>query len=222
MDYSPHSSNNSTFSEAEERYAMDQLSPSDADSESDISSSSSDAKSPNGLPSAREPSQRAQIREMMAESQKNVLSNISAAAKADVAKGEAIKKQRSTFDSLLNTRIKLQKALIATNSLAMTSTVGKADITDTDDETPGLKAVEAAERAALNLWNTIDSLRHTLNSQVSTTSKPQPPATPSTSTSTLWNRTLAHHTLALPNHRSTLTKWSNRINPPPLLSRSKL
>ena len=178
MDDPPHRSNESSFSGGDAESATEEPSRSEEDSESDISSSSNDAKSPNDLRSTKDPSQRAQLREMMAESQKNVLSNISAAAKADAAKGKAIKRQRSTFDSLLNTRIKLQRGLIATNSLAMTQTIDKSESTDTNDEDSGPKAIEAAERAALNLWNTIDSLRHSLHPQSSTSSKSQPSATP--------------------------------------------
>lgn len=188
-----------------------------SDSHSNTSLSSSDAASVDGAPRTKSSAQRAQLREMMAESQKSVLSNISAAAKADAAKGKAIKKQRSTFDSLLNTRIKLQNALIAMNSLAVAE---NPDPAGKNSDNQGPKAFEAAERAALNLWNTIDSLRNTLPPQPST-SKPHTPATPSTSTTTLWARTHANDTLCLPRHRTTLTKWSNKINPPPLISRSK-
>ncbi|KAL8932267.1 MAG: hypothetical protein Q9216_006905, partial [Gyalolechia sp. 2 TL-2023] len=59
---------------------------------------------------------RAALRKMMAESQKVITSSLSQVAKSDIAKGRAIKHQRTTFDSLLNTRIRLQKALVATNS----------------------------------------------------------------------------------------------------------
>ncbi|TKA72770.1 hypothetical protein B0A49_04935, partial [Cryomyces minteri] len=59
---------------------------------------------------------RAELRRIMAEEQKTVAATISQAAKADAEKGRAVKTQRTTFDSLLNTRIRLQKALIATNT----------------------------------------------------------------------------------------------------------
>ena len=53
--------------------------------------------------------ERASLRQMMAESQKSVIATISAATKADVAKGKTVRQQRSTFDALLNTRIRLQE-----------------------------------------------------------------------------------------------------------------
>lgn len=180
----------------DEDVTMDAISESD----SDTSSTSSSAPSLNSAPQTKQSAQRAELRKIMAESQKAIVSNISAAAKADAAKGKAIKKQRSAFDGLLNTRIRLQKALVATNSLAMTSTEGE----DT-------KAIVSAEQAALNLWNTIDSLRRSLPS-----SSPSPPitATTTTSLSTLWQHTHEPTTASLPAHREILTKWSNKINPP--------
>lgn len=171
-----------------------------SDSVSDTSSTSSEAPSLNSTSQIKQSAQRVQLRKMMAESQKAIISNISAATKADATKGKAIKKQRSTFDSLLNTRIKLQKALIATNSLPTTTTAPE----DT-------KAIKAAEQAALNLWNTITSLRHTL--QPPSTPIPHP-ATPSTPLSTLWAATHDPTTASLSAHRATLTKWSHKIRPP--------
>ncbi|KAL8791708.1 MAG: hypothetical protein Q9195_005715 [Heterodermia aff. obscurata] len=171
-----------------------------SDSISDTSSTSSEAPSLNGASQHKQSAQRAQLRQMMAESQKAIISNISAATKADVAKGKAIKKQRSTFDSLLSTRIKLQKALTATNSLPNT--------TPSPEDT---QAIQAAEHAALNLWNTITSLRHTL--QPPSTPSPHP-ATPTTPLSALWTATHTPTTTSLPTHRATLTKWSQKIHPP--------
>lgn len=100
---------------------------------------------------------RAALRKMMADEQKTIAASLSKAAKADVEKGRAIKHQRSTFDSLLNTRIKLQKGLIASNSM---DTFGTESIDHT-------KAIEAAEKAALKLWDTISDLRSSLEPSTS-------------------------------------------------------
>lgn len=181
----------------------------DEEDDDDISSSSS--SSPSTPPKAPS-TDRALLRKMMADSQASVLSNITTAQKADASKGKAIKNQRSTFDALLNTRIKLQKALIATNSLQASPQPSPSAEADT-------ATIHSAEQAALNLWNTLDSLLTTL--QPLPPSKPTPPATPTTPTSTLQARTIAHTSTRLPHHRSTLTKWSQKINPAPLPSRSK-
>ena len=196
----------------------------DAGSDDDVemsgaSSSDSGGTSPSlndGLnPPTNQPSNRALLRKMMADSQATLLSNLTNAAKVEAAKGKAIKHQRSTFDSLLNTRIKLQKALVATNSL-------QASLPPSVSSEQDQAAILAAEQAALNLWNTLDSLLTTLQALSSTdSSKPPPAATPSTPVSTLQSRTLAPTTNRLPHYRSTRSKWSQNINPPPLPSRNK-
>lgn len=198
----------SSEDDEDEDIAMDDTSA----SESDIKSSSSEAPSLDGASQTKQSAQRAELRKMMAESQRAIVSNISAAAKADAAKGKAIKKQRSAFDSLLNTRIRLQKALIAANSLAMTSNEG----VDT-------KAIESAEQAALNLWNTIDSLRRSLPGSTSSPSIIPTTAKTTTPLPTLSTATHSPTAASLPQYRATLTKWSQKINPPAatLLQRNK-
>ncbi|KAK0515048.1 hypothetical protein JMJ35_002427 [Cladonia borealis] len=150
---------------------------------------------------------RAALRKMMAEEQKTVAASLYKAAKADVAKGRAIKNQRSTFDSLLNTRIKLQKALISTNSMSASS-----EISTNDAET-----ILAAESAALNLWNTISALRSSLHPPNSNNTPFT--ATPTTPSPTVWENMQHHESLSLPPRRTTLTKWSQKTAPPTTLPR---
>ncbi|KAI4120331.1 MAG: hypothetical protein LQ341_007556, partial [Variospora aurantia] len=102
--------------------------------------SSSDTKNDTSPPPTS--NDRVALRKMMAESQKTITSNLSKATKSDIAKGRAIKHQRTTFDALLNIRIRLQKALIATNALQLPST-SSTQIPD--------PAIQAAEQAALSL-----------------------------------------------------------------------
>lgn len=52
---------------------------------------------------------RDELRRLMTTDQKSVAATISQAAKADATKGLGVRKQRLTFDALLNARIKLQK-----------------------------------------------------------------------------------------------------------------
>ena len=170
------------------------------------SSSNSDKFSPSVL------SDRAALRQMMAESQKSVIATISAATKADLAKGKAIKQQQSAFDALLNTRIRLQKAIIATNSFLHSSTV--------DNSTP-LETVHAAESAALKLWTQLDSLRQSLHSPANLKSKKRPfSATLSTSTAELWTRMQTQDSISTAHNRTILDKWSSRLNPPAQLRSS--
>lgn len=169
---------------------------------------------------SKELDERAELRKMMAEEQNAVASTISQAAKADVEKGNAVKHQRSTFDSLLNTRIRLQKSLIATNSIPALQT-HPTDPTDNDAH----HTIVAAEGAAIKLWSQLDTLRHTLTSHAETGTKrkrsPEPPASISTSTTTLWRRMQSHESASLPTRRSTLEKWSTRLRPVSALSSSR-
>lgn len=149
---------------------------------------------------------RAALRKMMAESQKSVIATISAATKADVAKGKAVKQQRSTFDALLNTRIRLQKSLIAVNSFS-SSTAEKPNPTSEF-------SIQAAETAALKLWNQLDTLRQSLQEDSSASKKRPFEATLSTPTSALWTHMQTHETRTTPHRRAILSKWSTKLQPP--------
>ncbi|KAL8747153.1 MAG: hypothetical protein Q9190_000917, partial [Brigantiaea leucoxantha] len=111
-----------------------------------ISTSPSDSETDSSSPPATD--ERAALRKMMVESQKTITSHLSQAAKSDIAKGRSIKRQRTTFDALLNARIRLQKALAVANSFSSPL----AAHTNQDDP------LQAAETAALTLWSTLDSL----------------------------------------------------------------
>ncbi|KAF9875939.1 protein bfr2 [Colletotrichum karsti] len=96
---------------------------------------------------------RAEQRKLMSEGQKALSATLSAAAQQDAQKGVAVREQRKTFDGLLNIRIRLQKAIVATNSFSAV---------DTDDFEQSSEPYEAAEEAALKLLNTLDSFRASL------------------------------------------------------------
>ena len=153
---------------------------------------------------------RASLRRMMAEEQKTIVATISRAAKDDAAKGRAVKHQRSTFDILLNTRIRLQKALVATNSLSVIepSTISTGNADYSTDYT----AIQAAETAALGLWNALSSLRDSLH-QSSSPSKAMTSTHPPTSSPAVLHAHLsALDTAAVPTHRAILTKWAERTH----------
>ena len=172
-----------------------------ASSSSSISTSSK-SSSPNS-----EPSSRKAIREMMSTSKSTVLSTLSLAAKADQIKGAATKHQQKTFSTLLNTRIRLQKALTASNALPPTSST-------TILPTPEL---QAAETAALGLWTALNTLRHSLAPAPDRKKRPFT-AILSTPTADLWAGMQSHETHSIPTRRRTLEKWSLKTQPPPLPS----
>ncbi|KAF7893663.1 uncharacterized protein EAF02_001201 [Botrytis sinoallii] len=153
-----------------------------------------------------EQARRAELRKIMGEEQKTVVATISQAAKADAEKGNAVKQQRKAFDSLLNVRIRLQKALVATNSLAAAEDKDQED----SDENP----FQAAEEAAIKLWNTIDGLRHDLSKAASTSKtgqKRKRGIDSATSSSAIWDRMQASEIANIDNRQTVLEKWSSKV-----------
>lgn len=148
-----------------------------------------------------ESARRAELKKMMSEEQKTVVATISQAAKADAEKGVAVKAQRKTFDSLLNVRIRLQKALVATNSLS-------AAEAKEDEPTP----YKAAEEAAVKLLNTLNAMRHELDKSSSTGKKRKFRAIDvDTPSSDIWAKLHDSETQGLPKRQATLEKWSSKV-----------
>jgi protein AATF/BFR2 len=146
---------------------------------------------------------KTELRKMMAEEQKTVAASLSQAAKADAEKGRAVKTQRTTFDSLLNTRIKLQKALIGTNTL--TGVISESASTeDTQD------AFLAAETAAFTLWSTLNSLRETLESSRTGHKRKHAAYTLDTPTEDLWTHMRSQELSASSTRVSILEKWNQK------------
>lgn len=152
-----------------------------------------------------EKSRRAELRKIMSEEQKTVVATISQAAKADADKGNAVKEQRKAFDSLLGVRMVLQKALVATNSIAVTEEKGPDEVSN--------KPYEAAEEAALNLWNTLESIRHNLEEASSTkpSKKRKLEIDSDYQSSDIWSKMMKSEVSAMNNRQSTLDKWSSKI-----------
>ncbi|KAL9604690.1 MAG: hypothetical protein Q9219_000410 [cf. Caloplaca sp. 3 TL-2023] len=155
---------------------------------------------------------RAALRQILAESQKTTTANLSKAVKSDIAKGRAIKRQRATFDSLLNIRIRIQKALVAVDSLQPASSSPPAS--NTDDP----KGLEAAEQSALSLWSALGSLRQSLYRPMP---KPSPPLEGKPPLSTLWTHMQHLETQSHPSRTATLNKWSARTAPLPTQTTNK-
>ncbi|KAG0126683.1 apoptosis antagonizing transcription factor-domain-containing protein [Tuber indicum] len=174
----------------EEDESEDEESEDDGDEGSDEGAQDAEAK------------RREELKKLITEEQKNVVANISKAVKADAEKGTAVKQQQKTFDSLLGARIKLQKAIVATNSLPTPSQPASSP-------QPLPETYKAAEDAALNLWSTLTDLRCELSS----------PSTPKrkhddmdTSTPALWAKMQKLEAEVHPNRLSILDKWSTKTS----------
>jgi len=168
------------------------------DEEEDEDEDEDDAKSDDG------DNDRAQLRKMATEGQKSIVAAMSQAAKADAEKGVAVRMQRRAFDSILNLRIRLQKALVAANSFA---------VVDSGNEN-GTEPYQAAEEAAVKLWNTIDSVRHSFlpeSSRAKVGDKRKREIDVDTPTEAIWESMQIVEEAAMSHRRKVLDKWSERV-----------
>jgi len=140
------------------------------------------------------------VRDLMKDA-KTMTSTLAAGAQSDVAKGQAVKTQRKTFDTLLNTRIRLQKALISTNSMAA----------EQHKEAPAPDAtVSAAEAAALTLLNNLTDLRISLEESRTGEKRKRATFDANTSSSDIWSSIRSTEKAALPHRKAVLERWSNK------------
>jgi protein AATF/BFR2 len=183
------------------------LNGSTSEASCDVSDSDPSMKKATKRPIAND--DRATLKALLSSDTAAFASSLSAAASADAKKGRAVKAQYQTFDRLLDARIKLQKGLTAANLM-----LPEQDFPEHKD------AAQAAEEAALKLWNTITSLRHSFTETQSPRphsdndrkrKRPPPQATASTPISTLWSTTQSLNSTTLAHHRTILNKWSARV-----------
>jgi protein AATF/BFR2 len=169
----------------------------------DGSEEESDTGDKNG---SSEKAKREELRKIMNEEQTTVIAAISQAAKDDANKGNAVKEQRKAFDSLLNVRIALQKALIATNSLTTVEEDNPATAEESND-----KPYQAAEDAALKLWNILDGLRHELIQTSGSKKRKRDVVDTSTPSAAIWERMQDSEVSSLDNRRRVLEKWWGKV-----------
>ncbi|KFZ20037.1 hypothetical protein V502_03385 [Pseudogymnoascus sp. VKM F-4520 (FW-2644)] len=178
---------------------MDEVDGDDSEEEEDDNDDSEDSDESEA--GDDEQARRAELRKMMSEEQKTVVATISQAAKADAEKGSAVKAQRKTFDSLLNVRIRLQKALVATNSM-----------TSLEQSSETSTPYKAAEEAAVKLLNTLNAMRSELDKTATNSKKRKHTAIDtSTSNSDIWAAIQASESQSVPKRQATLAKWSARV-----------
>ncbi|OTA91891.1 hypothetical protein M434DRAFT_12765 [Hypoxylon sp. CO27-5] len=192
--------------ERDEDEDMEDMDASSEDAESDKEEEDDDL----GKPPKVNGASRATIQEMM-NGQRNIAGTLSTAAQKDVAKGKAVRQQRKAFDALLNIRIRLQKSLVAVNSFS--------SIEDLGDES---QPYEAAEAAALKLWNAIDGFRTSIQSDLSekTGQKRKRTADVDTSSQDIWENMEVVEQRALVRRRAVLEKWSHNARNIRMVDRS--
>ncbi|KAI0593231.1 apoptosis-antagonizing transcription factor [Biscogniauxia sp. FL1348] len=163
--------------------------------ETDEEDDDEDMEEPSGASGA----DRATIKEMMTAGQRSVVNSLSTALQKDIAKGRAVRRQRKAFDALLNVRIRLQKSLVAVNSFST--------VEDPEDQ---LEPYEAAEAAAIKLWNAIDKFRTAIQTEPAKTGqKRKRAANTDTPSQDIWDNMEVVEQRAITRRRAVLQKWSH-------------
>ena len=151
------------------------------------------------------PKNEPDARSILALDQKVMASRLVQSAKADAEKGRAVKRQRLAFDSLLSTRIKLQKAMIGANTV-----VGRSPVDLDDERRNAHRAVEEAEKAAFNLWSTLNDLRDDIIAARAGQKRKQSVLTEDTSTEHLWSHMQQQEESNLPHRNAVIKRWSDK------------
>ncbi|KAG7698363.1 hypothetical protein KL929_002658 [Ogataea haglerorum] len=178
---------NSDESEASEEGEGDQ------ESENDDSDASSVADS----------YKRERLSQLLAEEKKQIISRLSATAKSDAIKGYAILSQHRIFDLILDSRIKLQKAIVSANQLPLNT-----EIYDSLSKKEK-KEVEKVQDKVLELLGKTISVRRRLYAK----DKIEAPAasTNKRSLASLYEETNEFDSVLEPFKKNVLVKWSAKV-----------
>ena len=137
----------------------------------------------------------------------SVTAALSSAAHDEAKKGLAVKQQRECFDRLLDTRIKMQKAL---------TNISQVEASNAQDD-PAQVAISEAEEAVMSLLNTIDKIKcelsnASLRTPPDSSNKRKRPllADEDTTLNTLWSHIQSQDASAEPQRRSVLDHWFSR------------
>lgn len=136
----------------------------------------------------------------------NLAAGLAKAASEDAKKGQAVKRQYQTFDRLLDARMKLQKGLTASDELAVKQPI--VSFTSDADE-----ALQTAQYAALQLFNTIGSFRNSIADAA--TSEPSSRKRKRFShvdnmgdIDSIWKSLEELEAESLPSRQTTIDRWS--------------
>jgi len=135
----------------------------------------------------------------MVDDHKVVAANLSQSVRADVEKGRAVKQQRIAFDAFLNLRIKLQKALVAVNSIPLAV---DQDMRKNQD------AVNRAETTAMTLFNNLSSLLSSLDRARTGKKRKHSEISSSMGIEPIWDEIQAFQTENISHQKSTLDFWT--------------
>ncbi|KAI6780977.1 uncharacterized protein J7T54_003119 [Emericellopsis cladophorae] len=129
------------------------------------------------------------------------LQTMSGHSNPDVQKGLAIQQQRKVYDGLLNLRIRLQKALVASNTFPTVEDASEAES----------EPYEAAEEAAVKLLNTISSLKGTFGPAGGAGSKRKRDVERSMTAAQMWECLQEEDKRLSKARKANLEKWSQKV-----------
>ena len=199
------SSNDLDSSDDEAGSDMDMDDMSDASEEDEITGSRPPKRST--VASSQHLTDRERMKALQTSDATSVTAALSSAANEEAKKGFAVKQQRECFDRLLDTRIKMQKAL---------TSISQVEAPSTQDDS-AQAAISKAEEAVMSLLNTIEEIKCELSNASLKTSadgsnkrKRHLAADEDTPLDTLWSHIQSQDASAEPHRRSVLDHWSSR------------
>jgi protein AATF/BFR2 len=196
----------------------DEIGSSDTEESMSVASSDADVPGHQTLNGVDQESQRhraqAELRDMLHREQNgSATASLAQAKREDIEKGKGVKRQRATYDSFLSTRMKLQKTLVAVNTL-----VGSHVDQATDARGSLREAYEAAELAAFTLWDSLDRLRDQMSTAGASGDSPAERFSLESTTADLFAHCLTQERDARPARDAVLQKWSKKVQGPILQS----
>ncbi|KAK4166803.1 protein bfr2 [Cladorrhinum sp. PSN259] len=144
---------------------------------------------------------RSSLKKALSQGQQTIISAMSQAAQADAKKGQAVHIQRRAFDNILHMRVRLQKALVAANTFSQVD----------NEEVVPTKPYQAAEEAAVKLWNIIDSVRQNFLPAKVGEKRKRTEIELDTPSQEIWESMQEIEEAALSHRRAIINKWSERV-----------
>lgn len=182
---------------------------SDQDGKDDDATSDTQASDDEAMPDhASQPADlqtHAEVLKEEARARKTMSASLAQSLKAEAEKGRAIKTQKAAFDSLLNARVKLQKALVGSNTLVGAPSEDLAIHLHTADA-----ALQGAEDAAFALWSSLNALREDMVEARTGEKRKRNPFNTHSSNHKLWDHMRAQEEASRPHRNATLQRWAGK------------
>lgn len=179
----------------------------ESDSGASLRSNSSDESEPEEDEQEDEDlvAKRSKLKTLLTQERKHIINRLSQSTSNDSIKGFAILQQQKMFDSIIDSRLKIQKALTNSNQLPINFQALKSEKLSTK-KTNSL--IESSTEKCYDLLDSIFQLRNKLNEKDGTSTTPNPKKR---SLSTYLETTSKHDSILNKYRSSVLIKWSAKI-----------